>query len=537
MNFLFEISWDFGSCANQIAKTIENKSLLSEQTYRNRYFIVSPCLPTHPPLFKAVINEHFSNIQAALEKRGLICQIGYWNIPCKPTVILVNFQNRHNPEQLLFEYWQNYQVDSITGQWDYIEPVIFGTACAEVVETVFEELAKPGDNAIAHIHQWTAGAALLRLKKSCKKVATVYTNYSTVVGKALTNDGRNIFEELIEIDPDQTATSYSAAAKHSMESACAREADQFTTVSELVSQESSAVFKGKPPKVLPLRIAAAKQSNTSEILKLRQFLINFAQRLWDVDFDNSTKLWAAVSDDSFVSAGFDILLESMALLDQELRQQQSSKTVLFVLLPAERGEIDEACRSKLYTQNNAHSHSPIYTTHKNNNPTVTSIINSCQQIGLNNSSDNHCFIVIVPATLNGWDGVFNRTYNELLPAFELAIFPDLYQPVGHFALDSAAHGVPLILSDLNSWGAELEALPTNEHKGISLLQRHNRSRDAVITDLHSLLVMFAACDLKKQQNLAKSAAKTAGQYDMEKLSQEHKAIYKSAIARAKKRNC
>ena len=62
-------------------------------------------------------------------QRNLACRFGRWAIPGRPKVILVDFRDRYNQGQLLFELWNRYGVDSISGGWDYVEPVMFSTAC------------------------------------------------------------------------------------------------------------------------------------------------------------------------------------------------------------------------------------------------------------------------------------------------------------------------------------------------------------------------------------------------------------------------
>lgn len=534
MNFLFEVSWDVGNNNGQITRAIEAKAAYAVQAYQNRYFIIG-AWRKGSSYFKQAPNNDFPELTSAFEAKGLTCHLGYWDIPARPTTILVDFENRHNPEEILFQYWRDYNVDSITGQWDYIEPVLFGTTCAEVIETVFDFFSQPKDKAIAHIHHWTAGATLLHLKRSTKKIATVFTNYSTVVGKTLAQNGRNIFEELTNVDPNHVATEHGVMAKHSLECACAREADQFTTVSDLTAQESASIIGRKPSRALPVGYGDHTPSNNLEILKQRQQLIQFANRFWGNNFGNSTKLWATVADGDFIPSGFDILIESLANLDRELAKQNEIRIVLLALLPSIPAAVDKNCHDLLYLQNHQQSETTHYTTHSNNNPAVASIINACQKAGLVNLSHNRCFIAIVPTILNGWDGIFNRTYQDLLSACHLATFPALYEPVDHLAVEAAALGVPVILSDLHGWGAELETLPTNDRRGITLLKRHNHERQQIVSDLSEMFLDAAQWDQKKQAALSKSARKTTLNFQTSTLYQEHKNGYKNALARAGKR--
>ena len=37
-------------------------------------------------------------------------------------------------DKIFAEFWEHYKLDSIAGQWDYIEPVMFGYAAAKVID-------------------------------------------------------------------------------------------------------------------------------------------------------------------------------------------------------------------------------------------------------------------------------------------------------------------------------------------------------------------------------------------------------------------
>ena len=48
--------------------------------------------------------------------------------------MLVDFsQFISNKDDILKFLWETYRVDSISGQWDYVEPVLFGTAAGKVI--------------------------------------------------------------------------------------------------------------------------------------------------------------------------------------------------------------------------------------------------------------------------------------------------------------------------------------------------------------------------------------------------------------------
>jgi glycogen phosphorylase/synthase len=60
---------------------------------------------------------------ALLKTEGLHVRTGRWNIIGKPIVLLIDFSPFiQQKNEILAKYWEQYLVDSISGQWDYVEP-------------------------------------------------------------------------------------------------------------------------------------------------------------------------------------------------------------------------------------------------------------------------------------------------------------------------------------------------------------------------------------------------------------------------------
>jgi phosphorylase/glycogen(starch) synthase len=65
--------------------------------------------------------------KAVAAQEGLIVKTGRWNIKGNPRVMLVDFTPYFGQQNEVFaRFWETYQLDSISGQWDYIEPALFG---------------------------------------------------------------------------------------------------------------------------------------------------------------------------------------------------------------------------------------------------------------------------------------------------------------------------------------------------------------------------------------------------------------------------
>jgi phosphorylase/glycogen(starch) synthase len=69
-------------------------------------------------------------------EEGLRIKIGRWDIVGKPIAIIVDFTIFINQKDAIFsKFWETYKLDSISGQWDYVEPSLFGYAAAKVIES------------------------------------------------------------------------------------------------------------------------------------------------------------------------------------------------------------------------------------------------------------------------------------------------------------------------------------------------------------------------------------------------------------------
>ena len=192
-----------------------------------------------------------TKIAAGSQARTEAVETGYWNIPGHPHCILVDFSAAYKEKDSILEaLWENYQVDSLTGGWDNIEPVLFGYTSGKVIRTYCRYLSSEL-NVIGHWHEWLVGAGMLYLKSTEPSVASVFTTHATILGRSISSFGEDLKENLANIDPVDRASELGVRAKFSLESTVAREADCFTTVSAITAEEAESLFKRAPDKLLP----------------------------------------------------------------------------------------------------------------------------------------------------------------------------------------------------------------------------------------------------------------------------------------------
>lgn len=235
---LFEISWEVCNKVGGINTVIATKARTVCGKYGDRYFTIGPDLgqgadrefEEDPALLKGW--------RQTLYEKGIRVRVGRWRIVGRPQVILVDFSSLiPRKDDILKFLWESYRVDSISGQWDYIEPVLFGYAAGLVVASYVETFCKSADRVAAHFHEWMTAAGGLYLRRESPYVATLFTTHATVLGRSIAGNGMPLYRDLTTYNADDLARRFGVTAKHSIEKKAAANSDVFLTVSGITAVE------------------------------------------------------------------------------------------------------------------------------------------------------------------------------------------------------------------------------------------------------------------------------------------------------------
>ncbi len=540
MNYLFETSWEVCNKVGGIYTVLRSKVPEVCKEFGENYYLFGPLLQDQPE-FKETHEPCFDKIAAQLETKGLRCRFGRWMIPGNPKAILVDFHNRYDVNKVLYGYWRDFGVDSYAGRWDYIEPILFSTAVGEVIEVIHSTLLTEQDKGVAHFHEWMMGGGLLYLRKNLPEIGLVFTTHATMLGRCMAGLGRAFHNELETLNPTEEAKTYGIAAKHSMESACAKEADIFTTVSRVTAQEAAVILGRHPDRVVQngfgIGLMPDYSASLEEPTKYRRLLLRYAQNFLQKDLPSNTKLWIASGRYEFHNKGYDVFLESLGQLDAQIRDNPDRAPIvaLFMICAGHRG-VQEAAHRRIHANQPWDPNVlPGWITHHLHDEGNDQIIRACQRLQLNNSRENKVNVIFSPAYLDGHDGIFNMTYEDALMACDLGVFPSFYEPWGYTPLESIAHAVPTITTDLAGFGDWASGVVTDQHQGVSIVPRKNRSREQFISDLTGLLNAHSAESSAEHAELSARARKLALQADWEVFYKGYSAAYHDAIEGASRR--
>ena len=479
---LFEVSWEVCNKVGGIYTVIRSKMHQATAVFGDDYFLIGPLLDTNPE-FEESSDLALNNVKGRLQGAGIRAKVGRWTYGSGANVILVDYKQGLDQNQLLFQLWEDFGVDSMDGGWEYIEPVLFATTAGKAIAAIAELY---GEHRVhAHFHEWIAGAGLLHLKKHCPQIGTVFTCHATVLGRSMAGNGMDLYGLMESVNTDAEAKRLNVAAKHSLESAAAREADCFTTVSTVTAREAEYLLHVKPDLVLPngfdVRHTKDPRQDPAYYAANRNGLLSFASTFLGQDLDPARTLLVSTSGRyEFRNKGLDVLVDALA----GLRAQQTElkrDVVVFILIMA--GAVKSSEDQYSYDRYS------MLSTHALWDPGNDPILNACFRHELRNDPADRVKIVFVPAFLNGHDGALDLEYYDALAGCDVTVYPSYYEPWGYTPLESIAHGIPTAGTDLSGFGQWI--LEGGRTDGIEILDRLGVEDAAVSEALQAFIRRYA----------------------------------------------
>ena len=487
-DFLFEVSWEVCNKVGGIYTVLRTKLKQVVKNFGDNYILIGPWYKENKGFVESS-SPFLDAIKNKLAAKNILCRVGYWDAESKPTVILVEFKQRYEINTLLYSLWINFGVDSLASSYEYHEPVLFSTVAGEVICVLSEEMLIQERQVIAQFHEWMSGAGLLHLKKNSDKIATVFTTHSTVLGRAISQDNRMVYHLPPNFNPDAEARKYGVFAKHSLEKATAREADCFTVVSNITADEANIVLSKYPDKIVfnGLDIEQKRQEIVcAKRQENREKLLQVASKIIGIPIDKSALLWVTSGRYEFHNKGYDLLLKSLAQLENNLAEN-SPPVVIFILIAVnwygKQDSLSEINLDKFPEQLNALG----IATHKIHNVTNDSILKLSNELNLK-KPEGKVHVVFSDTYLQGCDGVFDISYEQILAACDLSIFPSFYEPWGYTPLESIAYSTPTVTTDLSGFGCWVNNLKQDHSDAVYVLPRKDFAEQKSIAVLGEYLL-------------------------------------------------
>ena len=509
-DYLFEASWEVCNKVGGIHTVLASKSLNLSKELKNNHIHIGPDV-----LIDTAGNPEFTedpilfrSWRIAAAEEGLRLRVGRWNIPGSPIAVLVDFsQFIPKKNEIFTSLWEKFKLDSISGQWDFIESALFGYAAGKVIESFVRFNLQPHHRVVAHFHEWMTGAGILYLKSSGAHIATIFTTHATVVGRCLACNNVPLYETLSSCNADEKARYYNVMAKHSLERCAAVNADVFTTVSDITATECGYLLGKKVDLITPNGfdngILPRKDKKAEVRARGRKALTDLASAMCGEDCSGAFIVGISGRYE-YKNKGLDVFLDVMGRLRNSSWRDRT--IVAFIMVPAAHNGPDKALVSKLAGDGTDYL---TQTTHVLTEPGTDAVLSRLKALNLLNSKEDKVKVFFVPSYLNGNDGVLNMKYYDLLPGMDLTLFPSYYEPWGYTPLESLAFGVPTVTTTLAGFGLWVRSHYNASHPSVTIVPRNDSNYGQVVDTVLKTVTDMAAVSEETMEQYRENAVEVS----------------------------
>jgi glycogen(starch) synthase len=565
---LVEVAWEVCNQVGGIYTVIRSKAPAMMENWGGRFCMIGPFMSKNimAELDPLDVEDVFGQAAANLRKKGYDVHYAEWLITGKPRVVLLNPNAIEEKALNVVKYllWKNHQISTPTGN-KLIDQVI---AFAYLTKLYFDELVKltKDHTLIAHFHEWMAGLPIIDMKREGMPVKTVFTTHATQLGRHLAINSPLFYAHLPFFDWEVEAKKFWVETEARIEFNCAQNCDVMTTVSEVTAQECKYLLKRECDVIVPNGLNIERFEALHEFQNLHaqhkeqihQFVMGHFFSSYSFDLDKTIYLFTSGRYE-YKNKGFDLTLEALVHLNQQLKQENTDITVVmffvtkreyFSIKPevlqsrAVMEEIRQTCeaiqkqigkrlfyestftkdhrlpelnhfvdeywklRYRRTVQSWKNNKMPLPVTHKLQDEDNDDILNFIARRGLMNAPEDKVKIVYHPDFITSTNPLFGMDYSQFVRGCHLGVFPSYYEPWGYTPLECMASGVPAVTSDLSGFGDYLlKTMPDYEKGGMFVVERAKRTFDWSARQLSAFLYQFLMQDRRArimQRNNAES---------------------------------
>ena len=537
-DYLFEVSWEVCNKVGGIYTVISTKALHQKAQLGRHHIMIGPDVWMHTEGNPDFLEDQslFRNWKAKAAEEGIRVRIGRWNVPGKPIAILVDYkQFLTKQDNILGEFWKRFGVDSLTGNWDYKESALFGYAAGRVIESFYKFNLYSTDKVVAQFHEWQTGAGLLYIKGAGIPVATVFTTHATMIGRCICGNNLPLYKHLESYNGDEMARRFGVVARHSLEKMSARNADVFTTVSDITARECRQ-FHGRAVDIVTPNgfensfTPATDEEWEEKRAAARARIIGVASAMSGTDVPADAVLVGIGGRYEYRNKGIDVFIDALAKLrDSDLGGRELHA---FILIPSGHNGPDRSLMQKLASGKGDYT---TQVSHVLMNPEWDTITRRFDEVGMNNLPKDKVKVYFVPSYLNGTDGIFNMSYYDLLAGLDATVFPSYYEPWGYTPLESLAFRVPTLTTSLAGFGQWVRDYYGKEHPGIAVVDRDDDNYFEVVDSVAARMKEIAGLDEEGMARYRASARDVADIALWENQIKYYNEAYSMAIEKVIKR--
>jgi len=586
---LIEVAWEVCNQVGGIYTVIRSKAPAMMKNHSGNFCMLGPYVSKGIQAEIEPLNDVediFGQAAANLRKKGYDVMYAEWLITGKPRVVLLNpLIEEKTLNVLKYLLWKNHGIATPTNNL-LIDQVI---AFAFLTKVFLDELIKlRGDQqVIAHFHEWMASLPILDITREKLAIKTVFTTHATQLGRHLAINSPLFYAHLPFFSWEEEAKKFGVVTEAAIEYGCAQKCTVFTTVSDVTARECRHLLKRAPEVILPngLNIqrfeALHEFQNLHALYKenLNEFVMGHFFQSYSFDL-NKTLYFFTSGRYEYKNKGFDLTLEALVHLNEQLKEEESDITVVMFFvtkreftsikpevlqaravmeeirqvcsaiqkqvgqrfflestarqdqkLPDLNSFVDEywALRYRRTIQTWKTKNLPQTVTHRLINEEHDDIVRFITRRKLLNRPEDKVKIIYHPDFITSTNPLFGLDYSQFVRGCHLGIFPSYYEPWGYTPLECMASGVPAVTSDLSGFGDYLmKHMPDHEMGGMFVVERGKRTFDWSARQLSAFLYKFLKQSRRDRIMQRNNVENYSSVFDWSNLIRQYEAAYELA---------
>ncbi|HNQ59542.1 MAG TPA: alpha-glucan family phosphorylase [Bacteroidales bacterium] len=539
-DYLFEVSWEVCNKIGGIFTVLATKAGTIKKELDDNYIVIGPdvWMETHTnPYFE---EDHLLyrawRMQATSE--GLKVRLGRFKGKKGAVAILVDFTSLFpQKDKILAHLWEKFGLDSITGGWDYIEPLLFGYAAGKVIESFYEYEVFPQEKVVAHCHEWMSGGTILYLKENLPQIATVFTTHATVLGRSISGHNWPLYRNLEFYNPETIARELGVVAKYSLEKTAALNTDILATVSNISAAEARKFFGRDVDYITPngFDVSLIPDSDfETQRIEARKILIHTARTLLGQDIRDDAFMVVTSGRYEFRNKGLDAFIDALGYLDKNYRGDR--QIIAWLMVPFTNKGPNPVLKNRLEEKEPIVPTENEFLTHNLYEPEQDQILSAIKKNQLTNSAKSRIKVIFVPAYLDNQDGIFNKSYYDLLLGCDLSVFPSYYEPWGYTPLESIAYHVPTVTTSLAGFGQWVLQNYDSPNDMVRVLTRNEDNYEEFCEAIAATIKEYSQKSDEELHQIGVRANAMARDFVWENMIDQYWIAYSAAIEKAMARS-
>jgi len=540
--YIFETSWEVCNMVGGIYTVLSSRAATLQESHPDKLIFIGP------DIWKDNTCPYFEEIPVLLEgwaeftekEYQLKIRVGRWIIPGQPIAILVDFKPLMLLKNEIYaRVWEQAKVNSIAANGDYDESSMFGYSTGMIIESYYRYFnLNAENNVIAHFNEWMTTFGAFYIQSHVPEIATVFTTHATSIGRSIAGNHKPLYDYLYEYNGDQMSYELNMVSKHSTEKIAAHLVDCFTTVSEITGFECEQLLDKKPDVITPNGweddfLPKGKEFTTKR-KEARVLLRKVAETLLGYDLSEKALFVSTAGRYEYKNKGIDTFLESLKMLTEYT--ELSREIVVFIMVPAHIGGYRLDLSASLKNPEKKLDSWNRFTTHELYDYYNDNIMSAIHWFHFTNIKTQRVKIIFVPSYLNGSDGIFNKSYYDLLIGMDLTVFPSYYEPWGYTPLESIAFSVPTITTDLSGFGQWVLHKLDKIEEGVGVIQRSDYNGYIVAKHIADMINHFASFSEEEIKTVRKKASVIAEKALWKHFIHFYDKAYNIALLNKNKRN-